>query len=118
MLLGGGGGGAKSFLSKFSPLLLVLCKFNFGLVDAEGGGGGPPGLADGPFIDGDSFLIFPGPFEKSAVGLKGVDGPLGPPPPPPPNLAPLFGNLGIPPANRPPRPIGAPPTAGPSSCDH
>lgn len=85
-------------------------------MDDEGGGGAPPGLEDGPFIAGDSFLKFTGPLGERPGGLKAAAGPFGPPPTL--NLAPpLFGNLGIPPANNPPRPTGAPPPTGPSSCE-
>lgn len=76
LLLGGGGGGANSVLSRFSPLLLVLCKLNLGFVDDEGGGGAPPGLEDGPFIAGDSFLKFTGPFGERPGGLKAAAGPI------------------------------------------
>lgn len=83
-----------------------------GFVDAEGGGGAPPGRDDGPLAIGASCRKGVGPFGSLPGGF--IAGPLFAPPPTL-NLAPLFGSLGIPPANSPPNPMGPPPPTGAAS---
>lgn len=87
---GGGGGGPPTPLPVGPLLKLGLTEgpLNEGLFCMEGGGGGPPPIFEGPFGTGplDNFVLC-GIFTPPFVGLS----------------------FGIPPANNPPKPIGAPP---------